>query len=72
MKILLEYQFTFIKELILLKEKKQELSNVLQREPSLEELADICDMDVEKVIEILKRDKNVVSLDTPIKRRWRQ
>ena len=49
------------------KRKKQELSNVLQREPSLEELADICDMDVEKVIEILKRDKNVVSLDTPIK-----
>lgn len=49
------------------KRKKQELSNVLQREPSLEELADICDMDVDKVIEILKRDKNVVSLDTPIK-----
>ena len=46
------------------KRKKQELSNVLQREPSLE---DICDMDVDKVIEILKRDKNVVSLDTPIK-----
>ena len=30
------------------KRKKQELSNVLQREPSLEELADICDMDVDQ------------------------
>ena len=28
---------------------------------------ELCDMDVDKVIEILKRDKNVVSLDTPIK-----
>jgi RNA polymerase primary sigma factor len=49
------------------KRKKQELSNVLQREPSLEELAEVCNLDVEKVIDILKRDKNIVSLDTPIK-----
>lgn len=49
------------------KRKKQELANVLQREPSLDELAEICDLEVEKVIDILKREKNVVSLDTPIK-----
>ena len=49
------------------KRKKQEISSVLQREPSLEELAEACDMELEKVIDILKRDKNVVSLDTPIK-----
>ncbi|MDU2197188.1 MAG: sigma-70 family RNA polymerase sigma factor [Peptostreptococcaceae bacterium] len=49
------------------KRKKQELSNILQREPSLEELAEVCDLEVEKVIDILKRDKNIVSLDTPIK-----
>ena len=50
-----------------IKRKKQELSNELQREPSLDELAEVCDMEPDKVIEILKRDKNVVSLDTPIK-----
>ncbi len=50
-----------------IKRKKQELSNELQREPSLDELAEVCDMDPDKIIEILKRDKNVVSLDTPIK-----
>ncbi|MGX4600507.1 sigma-70 family RNA polymerase sigma factor [[Clostridium] dakarense] len=49
------------------KRKKQELSNVLQREPSLDEIAEVCDLDVQKVIDILKRDKNIVSLDTPIK-----
>lgn len=49
------------------KRKKQELSNVLQREPSLDEIAQVCDLDVQKVIDILKRDKNIVSLDTPIK-----
>ncbi|CEH34902.1 sigma-70 family RNA polymerase sigma factor [Romboutsia lituseburensis] len=49
------------------KRKKQELANVLQRDPSLDELAEVCDLEVEKVIDILKRDKNVVSLDTPIK-----
>lgn len=49
------------------KRKKQELSNQLQREPSLEELAEACDIELEKVIDILKREKNVVSLDTPIK-----
>ncbi|MGL5327658.1 MAG: sigma-70 family RNA polymerase sigma factor [Peptostreptococcaceae bacterium] len=49
------------------KRKKQELSNVLQRDPSIDELAEVCDLDVEKVIELLKRDKSVVSLDTPIK-----
>ncbi|HSQ87667.1 sigma-70 family RNA polymerase sigma factor [Romboutsia sp.] len=49
------------------KRKKQELANILQRDPSLDELAEVCDLDVEKVIDILKRDKNVVSLDTPIK-----
>lgn len=30
-------------------------------------MAEICELEVEKVIDILKRDKNVVSLDTPIK-----
>ena len=50
-----------------IKRKKQELSNELQREPSLDELAVVCDMEPDKVLEILKRDKNVVSLDTPIK-----
>lgn len=49
------------------KRKKQELSTELQREPSLEELAIACDIELEKVIDLLKRDKNVVSLDTPIK-----
>ena len=50
-----------------IKRKKQELSNELQREPSLDELAEVCDMELDKILEILKRDKNVVSLDTPIK-----
>ena len=50
-----------------IKRKKQELSNELQREPSLDELAEVCDMEPDKVLEILKRDKNVVSLYTPIK-----
>ena len=50
-----------------IKRKKQELSNELQREPSLDELAEVCDMECDKILEILKRDKNVVSLDTPIK-----
>ena len=50
-----------------IKRKKQELSNELQREPSLDELAEVCDMEPDKIIEILKRDKNVVSLDTTIK-----
>ena len=49
-----------------IKRKKQELSNELQREPSLDELAEVCDMEPDKILEILKRDKNVVSLDTPI------
>ena len=50
-----------------IKRKKQELSNELQREPSLDELAEVCDMEPDKGLEILERDKNVVSLDTPIK-----
>ncbi len=50
-----------------IKRKKQELSNELQREPSLDELAEVCDIDPDKILEILKREKNVVSLDTPIK-----
>ena len=50
-----------------IKRKKQELSNELQREQSLDELAEVCDMEPDKILEILKRDKNVVSLDTPIK-----
>lgn len=50
-----------------IKRKKQELSNELQREPSLDELSEACDMEPDKILEILKRDKNVVSLDTPIK-----
>lgn len=49
------------------KRKKQELANILQREPSMEELAEICELEVDKVLDILKRDKNIVSLDTPIK-----
>ena len=49
------------------KRKKQELANVLQREPSMEELAEVCELEVDKVLDILKRDKNIVSLDTPIK-----
>lgn len=49
------------------KRKKQELANELQRDPSLDELAEICDLEVDKVLDILKRDKSVVSLDTPIK-----
>lgn len=49
------------------KRKRQELSNELQREPSLYELAEVCDIEIEKIIDILKRDKNIVSLDTPIK-----
>ena len=49
------------------KRKKQELANVLQREPSMEELAEVCELEVDKVLDILKRDKNLVSLDTPIK-----
>ncbi len=51
----------------LVKRKRQELSNELQREPSLYELAEVCDIEIEKIIDILKRDKNIVSLDTPIK-----
>ena len=49
------------------KRKKQELANVLQREPSMEELAEVCELEVDKVLDILKRDKNIVSLVTPIK-----
>lgn len=49
------------------KRKKQELANVLQREPSIEELAEVCELEVDKVLDILKKDKNIVSLDTPIK-----
>lgn len=49
------------------KRKKQELANILQREPSIEELAETCELEVDKVLDILKRDKNIVSLDTPIK-----
>ena len=49
------------------KRKKQELANVLQREPSMEELAEVCELEVDKVLDKLKRDKNIVSLDTPIK-----
>ena len=49
------------------KRKKQELANELQREPSLDELAEVCDLEVDKILDILKRDKNIVSLDTPIK-----
>lgn len=49
------------------KRKKQELANILQREPNLDELAEVCDLEVEKVLDILKRDKSIVSLDTPIK-----
>ncbi len=49
------------------KRKKAELSNKLHREPTMEELAIECDLEPEKVLDILQRDKNVVSLDTPIK-----
>ncbi|MDO7205075.1 sigma-70 family RNA polymerase sigma factor [Paraclostridium bifermentans] len=33
----------------------------------MEELAVACEIEVEKIIDLLKRDKNIVSLDTPIK-----
>lgn len=49
------------------KRKKQELSNILQREPSIEEVAEVCELEVDKILDILKSDKNIVSLDTPIK-----
>lgn len=49
------------------KRKKQELANVLQIEPNIEELAEVCELEVDKVLDILKKDKNIVSLDTPIK-----
>ena len=32
-----------------------------------QELAEVCELEVDKVLDILKRDKNIVSLDTPIK-----
>ena len=50
-----------------IKRKKQELSNELQREPSLDELAEVCDMEPDKILEILKRDKKTDIFDTPIK-----
>ena len=59
--VLLHQRINFVKR------KKQELANVLQREPSMEELAEVCELEVDKVLDILKRDKNIVSLDTPIK-----
>ena len=49
------------------KRKKQELANILQRDPSMEELAKVCELEVDKVLDILKREKSIVSLDTPIK-----
>ena len=49
------------------KKKKQELLNVLLREPTIDEIADACGLEVDKVLELLRRDKNVVSLDTPLK-----
>ena len=42
------------------KRKKQELANILQRYPSMEELAEACDLEVDKVLDILKRDKKCV------------
>ena len=44
--------------IIFVKRKKQELANVLQRDPSMEELAEVCELEVDKVLDILKRDKN--------------
>ncbi|MGL5749339.1 MAG: sigma-70 family RNA polymerase sigma factor [Paraclostridium sp.] len=49
------------------KRKKQELSSILQREPSLDELSIACEIEVDKILDLLKRDKNIISLDTPIK-----
>lgn len=51
----------------LIKRKRYELSNKLQREPSIDEIAVACDIEVNKVLELLEKDKNVISLDTPIK-----
>ncbi|WP_315166093.1 sigma-70 family RNA polymerase sigma factor [Metaclostridioides mangenotii] len=51
----------------MLKRKKQEFVNIYLRDPSVEELADYCDMDVDKVTEVLNNNKNIISLDSPIK-----
>lgn len=51
----------------LIKRKKYELSNKLQREPNIYELSVACRIDVDKILYILEKDKNVISLDTPIK-----
>ncbi|WP_304340081.1 sigma-70 family RNA polymerase sigma factor [Metaclostridioides mangenotii] len=51
----------------MLKRKKQEFVNIYLRDPSAEELADYCDMDVDKVTEVLNNNKNIISLDSPIK-----
>lgn len=51
----------------LIKRTKYELSNKLQREPSIDEIAVACDLEIDKVLKLLENDKNVVSLDTPIK-----
>jgi RNA polymerase primary sigma factor len=51
----------------MLKRKKQEFVNIYLRDPSVEELADYCDLDVDKVTEVLNNNKNIISLDSPIK-----
>lgn len=51
----------------MLKRKKQEFVNIYLRDPSVEELADYCDMDIDKVTEVLNNNKNIISLDSPIK-----
>ncbi|GAA0239316.1 sigma-70 family RNA polymerase sigma factor [Metaclostridioides mangenotii] len=51
----------------MLKRKKQEFVNIYLRDPNVEELADYCDLDVDKVTEVLNNNKNIISLDSPIK-----
>ncbi|WP_027701872.1 sigma-70 family RNA polymerase sigma factor [Metaclostridioides mangenotii] len=51
----------------MLKRKKQEFVNIYLRDPSVEELADYCDLDVDKITEVLNNNKNIISLDSPIK-----
>lgn len=51
----------------LIKRKKYELSNILQREPDIEEISEACGIGVDKILELLEKDKSVISLDTPIK-----
>lgn len=54
-------------KLSVLKRKKQEFINIYLKEPTVEELAEYCNMETEKVTELFTNNKNVISLDGPIK-----